>query len=474
MSIMIGLETHVQLNSKSKLFCGCANPVSSSNDKELEPNTLTCPTCLGMPGSKPRVNAAVIDCAIKAALAFNCKIAPEIYFSRKTYFYPDMSKNFQTTQYEIPLCEGGHMELNVSGKKKKIRIRRIHIEEDPAKLSHESGPDGGYTLVDYNRAGVPLVEIVTEPDFESPEEARLYLQKIGQICDYLGIYDFASDAALKSDGNISLDGGDRVEIKNISGTKEVERALNYEKIRQKNVIRAGGKVVQETRQWKPQMGVTKSARTKETEDDYGYIFEPNLTKIEIHEEQVGKIKESMPELPDEKQERFIKQYKMHEKEAEKLTSEKAIADLFEMAAKKVDARIAAGWLSGPLKKTLNYNDMSYTGSGLKDKWIITLLEKFAKKEYTDHVAEQTIRKMVELGCDEKIASKKLGLGKISDSGKIKDIVSRVVGSNKKAVDDYLGGEEKSLHYLVGQVMRETKGQVDANTAKKEIIKLIEK
>ena len=247
MSIMIGLETHVQLNSKSKIFCGCANPVTVEGKNSIKPNTLTCPTCLGMPGSKPRMNAKIIDSAIKAALALNCKIAGEIYFSRKTYFYPDMSKNFQTTQYEIPLAEEGMIELNIAGKKKKIRIRRVHIEEDPAKLVHQSSPTGGYTLVDYNRAGTPLIEVVTEPDFTSPEEARLYLQKIGQIFDYLGIYDFASEASLKSDGNLSIDGGKRVEVKNITGTKEIEKALNYEAIRQRNVVRGGGKIVQESK-----------------------------------------------------------------------------------------------------------------------------------------------------------------------------------------------------------------------------------
>ena len=469
MSIMIGLETHVQLNSKSKIFCGCANPVTVEGKNSIKPNTLTCPTCLGMPGSKPRMNAKIIDSAIKAALALNCKIAGEIYFSRKTYFYPDMSKNFQTTQYEIPLAEEGMIELNIAGKKKKIRIRRVHIEEDPAKLVHQSSPTGGYTLVDYNRAGTPLIEVVTEPDFTSPEEARLYLQKIGQIFDYLGIYDFASEASLKSDGNLSIDGGKRVEVKNITGTREIEKALNYEAIRQRNVVRGGGKIVQESRQWNPQMGVTKMMRTKETEEDYGYIFEPDLTKIEIPKQLIDKLKKELPELPDERQKRFIKQYKMHEKEAEKLTSEKAIADVFEKAAKMAGAKVAAGWLSGPLKKTLNYNDMSYSNSGLKDEWVIGLLVLFAKKEYTDHVTEKILRKMVELKIDEKSAAKKLGLGKIEDKSLIKDVVGKIIKTNADAVRDYRSGNEKALHFLVGQVMRETKGQVDANTAKKHIL-----
>ncbi|MCK5593697.1 MAG: Asp-tRNA(Asn)/Glu-tRNA(Gln) amidotransferase GatCAB subunit B, partial [Candidatus Aenigmarchaeota archaeon] len=280
---------------------------------------------------------------------------------------------------------------------------------------------------------------------------------------------FASEAALKSDGNLSINGGERVEIKNITGTKEIERALNYEHIRQKNVVRGGGVITLESRQWNPQLGVTKTMRKKETEADYGYTFEPDLTKIEIKKSLIDKLKKGLPELPDQRQKRFIKEYGMHEKEAEKLTSEKAISDIFEKAAKKVGAKIAAGWISGPLKKTLNYNDTTYIGSGLKDEWIISLLSSFAKKDYTDHVTEQIIRKMVELKKDDKSVAKTLGLGKIEDKGKIKDIVKKVIETNEVAVNDYKSGNEKSLHFLVGQVMRATKGQIDANTAKKEIL-----
>ncbi|MEA2003523.1 MAG: Asp-tRNA(Asn)/Glu-tRNA(Gln) amidotransferase GatCAB subunit B, partial [archaeon] len=256
------------------------------------------------------------------------------------------------------------------------------------------------------------------------------------------------------------------------GTKEIEKALNYEAIRQRNVVRGGGTIVQESRQWNPQMSVTKMMRTKETEEDYGYIFEPDLTKIEIPKQLIDKLRKDLPELPGERQKRFIKQYKMHEKEAEKLTSEKIIADVFEKAAKKVGVKVAAGWLSGPLKKTLNYNDISYSNSGLKDEWVIRLLVSFAKKEYTDHVTEKILRKMVELKIDEKSAAKKLGLGKIEDKSMIKDVVGKVIKANADAVKDYRSGNEKALHFLIGQIMRETKGQVDANTARKHILEVL--
>ncbi len=469
---MIGLETHVQLNSKSKIFCGCANPVTVEGKNSIKPNTLTCPTCLGMPGSKPRINEKIIESAIKAALALNCRIAGEIYFSRKTYFYPDMSKNFQVTQYEIPLAEEGIMELNLAGRKKKIRIRRVHIEEDPAKLVHQSSPTGGYTLVDYNRAGTPLIEVVTEPDFTTPEEARLYLQKIGQIFDYLGIYDFASEASLKSDGNLSIDGGKRVEVKNITGTKEIEKALNYEAIRQRNVVRGGGTIVQESRQWNPQMGVTKMMRTKETEEDYGYIFEPDLSRITTNDAFSKKISSEIPELPDARRRRFIKQYKVSGKMAESLTSEKEISELFELAAKTAKPDVAATWVGIVLAKTLNYNNLTLKSSGLKNEWVIELIQAFQKKEYSDQTAEKILRKMVDDKCGYHVTVNKYNFQKLGAGVNISEMAKKVISANKKAVDDYNAGESKSLNFLIGQLIRESRGSIDASGAKKEILKQI--
>lgn len=466
---MIGLETHVQIKTRSKIFCSCQNPVTATGT--AKPNTLTCDTCLGMPGTKPRINKAVVDAALKVALALNCRILPEICFSRKTYFYPDMNKNYQITQYEIPIAEKGIIEISVKGETKKIRINRLHIEEDPARLVHVSGTNP-YTRVDYNRAGTPLVEIVTEPDFSAPEDARAYLQKICQVLEYLGIFDFSLEASIKSDANLSIQGGKRVEAKNITGTKEVERALSYELVRQTNVLRGGGSVVQESRAWDPVAGVTKRMRLKETEADYGYIFEPDLTRIELDRKMIEAVKKKLPELPDAKRERLARQYKVSEKAAESLASELAVADLFEKIQKKVGARIAAAWLTGPLKKTLNWNNLRFSTSGVKPEWIEKLLIDFKKGKYTDHVAEQILRKMVQHkeGPDE--VARKLGLGKVDAAREIKKIVSEVVKNNRQAVADFKAGEEKALHFLVGQVMRATKGQVDANTAKKFILRKI--
>ena len=473
--IKIGLETHVQLNTHSKIFCGCRNPASLK--EEPEPNTLTCETCLGIPGSKPRVNESVLHAATKVALALNFSIAEETYFSRKTYFYPDMSKNFQISQYEIPLASKGHVDIPLGENgSKRISLRRLHMEEDPAKLVHIGGLGGKYVLVDYNRSGIPLIEIVTDPDFTSPEEARLFLHKLSIILEYLGVYDPSSKAVFKSDANISLDGGKRVEIKNITGTKEIEQALKYEIIRQSNQLKKGEPIQQSTRMWNPEMGVTQALREKETEEDYGYIFEPDLTVIEIEQASLQAIKASLPELPDQKYERFLSHYKISDKLAESLTSELDIANLFESVSKKIPPKLAASWIAGYLKKTLNYNQLRYKDSHLKEEWIVQLLHMFEKGEVTDRNAELIIRKMVDdkAGPEDvmhkhKIA-KTLKLDLTEHLKFAEEKVDAIIKSNQKAVEDYKSGEEKALHFLIGLAMRETKGSIDAN----EIRKLVEK
>lgn len=465
MKVKIGLESHIQLNTKSKIFCGCANPVNVK--EEPEPNTVACDTCLGLPGTKPRTNRVVVEMALKVALALNCRMAKETYFSRKTYFYPDMNKNFQITQYEIPIAEKGSMES--AGKK--INIRRVHMEEDPAKLVHIGGLGGKHVLVDYNRAGIPLIEIVTEPDFTSPEEARLYLQKLESILEYLGVYDSASSAVMKSDANISLEGGMRIEVKNITGTKDIERALKFEIMRQGNLIKRGMEVKRETRMWNPDLGATQSMRGKEEEEEYGYIFEPDLTMLEISTGMVSAAKKSLPELPDQRFRRFVKQYELPEKVAESVISELDLAELFEQIAKKVSPKLAGTWVSGYLKKTLNWHNLRFRESGLKKEWIISLLKMFESGRITDRNAEMVIRYMVEDKQPPEKIIKKHKLGKAALD--LDSIVKRVLEKNMQAVKDYKAGEEKALHFLVGQVMREAKGQVDAQDIRKAILKAFE-
>lgn len=464
MKIRIGLETHVQLKSASKLFCGCMNMINLQ--KEAEPNTLTCPTCLGLPGSKPRLNEAILKAAIKAALALNCKISEEIFFSRKTYFYPDMSKNFQITQYEAPLALKGYIQINVKNKKKKIFIRRVQIEEDPAKLSHIKDLEKSWVFVDYNRAGVPLIEIVTEPDFESIEEVRQYLQKLTMILEYLDLYESYSSAVIKSDVNVSIDKNERVEIKNITGVKEIEKALNYEIVRQEHLARLKIKIKRETLMWDTESKSTKPLREKETEADYGYIFEPDLTQISLQNTAV--IKKEIPELPDVQLKRIMNKYKISEKLAESIVSERELVQLFENILKSVKPKIAASWIAGPLKKTLNWNQLVWKNTKLEAKWIIELLKLFEKEKFSDYTTEMILRKMVEERRNAPFIIKKYKFEKI-EGEEIELTIKKILEKNKQAIVDYKNGKEKALHFLIGQCVRESKGKISAEEAKKIIL-----
>ncbi len=474
MEVKIGLETHIQLNSRSKIFCGCRNPVTLP--EEPEPNTLTCDICLGHPGSKPRANRAVFEMALKVAAALNFTFNRETFFSRKTYFYPDMPRNFQISQYEIPVAERGFLEIDISGRRKKIRLRRLHIEEDPARLVHVGGMGGKHVLVDYNRSGIPLIEIVTEPDLRSPAEARIFLQKLTTILEYLGVYDSSTRAVLKSDANISVSSGaksgERVEVKNITGTKEVEQALNYELIRQRNMTRRGIRVKQVTRMWNPERQATQDLRKKETEEDYGYIFEPDLTVMEINAYDVRKTKSGLPELPDQKRRRLIREYGITEKLAESLVSERELSEMFEEASGRVSPKTAASWIAGYLKKTLNWNGLRFGQSGVRPEWVIETLEMFEKGRLTDRNAELVLRKMVEERKDPRTIIRREGYGKLESREEIEAVVRAVLDKNPKPVEDFRAGQDKALHFLVGMCMKETRGRVDAKTLREMIIRLI--
>ncbi len=458
MQVKIGLETHVQLATKTKLFCSC----SIENIGEAEPNTRVCEICLGFPGSKPVVNKKAIEFALKVALALNCKINEKFFFSRKSYFYPDMAKNFQITQYEIPLAENGYLLVG----EKKIRIKRVHLEEDPARLVHvgKSITQARYTLCDYNRSGVPLVEIVTEPDLTSPKEAREYLRALMLILEYLGVFK-ADEQLMKSDANISIEGGERVEIKNITGFREVEHALNFEILRQKNLLKRGLRPERETRMWDPVSKTTKLLRRKEEEEDYGYIFEPDLPSFEINQEEIERIKNSLPELPQEKLERYIA-IGVNKEIAKAIVSDLQLAVLFEELLKEFShSQLERAMLV--LKKILNYNDLLLSESKLQKSQFSELIKKMHSGEISDRAFELILREIVSAPGKFDILLKEYAkLGK----EETERIVKRVIEYNEKAVKDYLGGEEKALDFLVGQVMRETKGRADA----KEVRELIKK
>ena len=463
---IIGLEVHVQPDTKTKLFCGCA---TQGND---EPNTRTCVTCLGMPGSKPKLNKKAVEYALKLALATNSKISKELIFSRKSYFYPDMAKNFQISQYEVPLATKGKIRLKNG---KEIGLIRIHLEEDPAALVHiGSMQKSPYVLVDYNRSGNPLLEVVTEPELESPEEAREFMKQLITLLGYLGIFD-VNNCIIKADANVSVkeSGYLRVEIKNITGFKEIERALRYEVERQKKEIEEARKIKQETRAWDSENGVTFSLRTKETEEDYGYILEPDLTLVEITDKWVDEIKKEMPELAHDKIAKFVEKHKLRKEDAEIIAAEKEIAELFEKVAEHVSPELAAKWIRRELSRVLNYSGKTLKDVDNIEKHLIDLLKSVEKKAITDATAQRLIEKLIEKPFDVLKHIEEEGLAALSDKKELEKYCKEAIAENPKAVEDYRKGEEKALHFIIGQVMKKTKGKAtpkEVNEILKRLIK----
>src|SRR3989344_4021815 len=463
--IVIGMEVHIELNSKTKLFCGC--PTKGSE----EPNTRTCVTCLGMPGSKPVLNKKAVEFALKLCLALGCEISPELIFSRKSYFYPDMAKNYQISQYEIPLGKKGKLKLSGG---KEIGITREHMEEDPASLVHPAGmKESAYVLVDYNRSGNPLAEIVTEPDLESPDEARDFMKQLITVLDYLEIFD-VNGGIIKADANISVkeSGYTRVEIKNITGFKEIERALVYEVSRQKEEARHSKKIQQETRSWDSERGITFSLRMKETEEDYGYIIDSDLTVVEITNEWLSEIKRGMPELAQDKVNKFIHNYKIKKEDAEIIAADKELAKMFEAVAKQVDANLAAKWMRRELVRVLNYNKKELNEVEINKNHIISLLKLIENKKITDNIGQQIIEKLVESPFDVNEYVKKEKLEAVSDVSELEKFCKEAISENPNAVDDYKKGEAKALNFIVGSVMKKTKGKATPKEVNEIILKLI--
>ena len=480
--VKIGLETHLQLDTDTKLFCGCPN------SKGEDPNTNVCPTCLGHPGSKPALNREVLNQALKASKALNCDVNKEVFFSRKTYFYPDMSKNFQITQYEKPVGEEGEKSVKIQDEEKDIGIKRIHIEEDPAKIKHAGGDisDSDYTKIDYNRSGTPLIEIVTKPDFKSPKEARAYLQQLSQMLEYLGLYSPESEYSIKSDANISIQGGSRVEVKNITGTSEVQKALSYEISRQKQLRKRGRDVKQQTRSFNSDMGATETLREKETESDYGYIYEPDLTDQELDQELQQEVEKKLPELPGEKIQRLQRQYSISDKLIESLVSVPEMSRDFERLVERSDleAEKAASWMTGELKKTLNYQEVSYPGVNSEagdEEFLLTLmkvaLEKLSDGEFSEKSTEDFIQDCVEdvvqgrLQAEEgEDLTEKIPLEEYSkaDGDRLSKLVESAVEKNPEAVEDYRSGKDEALNHLVGQVMQASEGKADPRETRQKL------
>lgn len=460
--VRIGLEVHVQLNKlNTKLFCGC-----STNYHDSEPNTHVCPVCLGLPGSLPVINERAVEFAIKIGLALNCNIVEQTQFHRKNYYYPDLPKGFQTTQYDYPIASQGKIVIEGEDGERIIRITRAHMEEDPGRLQHMGSIDKSKgTLINYNRSGMTLIEIVSEPDMRSPKEARRYLDKLRSILDYLDVFNGDLEGAMRVDANVSVFYGDRVEVKNISSFKGAERALLYEIMRQKNQVRRGGKITMETRHFDEARGVTLSMRTKEEEHDYRYFPEPDLVPLRVAD-RVPEILKALPELPDAKRERFIRGYGIIDMHARALTTEIKVANFYEEVAAKVDPRVAAVWVADILKGELNYRDLGIGAFSVED--MIMIIELVTGNKITEQSGVEIIRTVLDHGGKPQDIVKQKGLLKVED-----DIVTKAVeeaiAENPEAVADYLAGKEKSLNFIVGKVMQKTKGRADAREARERLV-----
>jgi len=460
--VVIGLEVHVELRTNTKIFCSCANRFGA------EPNTQVCPICLGMPGVLPVLNKKALEYAIKAALALNCRIASYSKFDRKNYFYPDLPKGYQISQYDLPIAVGGWVEIAAQdGARKRIGITRVHLEEDAGKLLHE-GTDSYSSLVDYNRAGVPLIEIVSEPDLRSPEEARMYLTELRNIIRYTGVSDVKmEEGSLRCDCNISLNpaGSDEfgtlVEVKNVNSFRAVQRALEYEVERQREVLESGGRVVRETRSWDEGAGVTRSLRSKEEAHDYRYFPEPDLVPVAVDAAWVDAIRAELPELPKAKRQRYVRELGLPEYDAEVLTASRELAAFFEdCLAAFADAKTVSNWVMGELLGYLNQKGLDITQSPVQARQLAELLQLIADGTISGKIAKQVFAAVCETGQDPAAIVAEKGLQQISDSSQLEEVVAGVLAANPQVVADYRNGKGKALGFLVGQVMKATRGQAN--------------
>lgn len=461
---VIGLEVHTELQTTTKIFCGCKTSFGA------EPNTNVCPVCLGLPGVLPVLNKRVLEFAVRAGLALNCEISRFSKFDRKNYYYPDLPKNFQTSQFDLPICERGHLDIEVNGEKKQIRITRAHMEEDAGKLVHHgtSITDSDYSLVDYNRTGTPLLEIVTEPDMRSAKEAVAYLEKMRAILQYISISDCRmEEGSLRCDANVSVrpvgqkELGTKTEIKNINSFKGVEKAIEYEALRQAEILEDGGKIIQETRTWDEKEGVTKSMRTKEEANDYRYFPEPDLAPFTVSEEYIEDIRKTLPELPDERRERYIANFGLSSTDAQYMTNDKDTSDYFEkVVAAGADPKASVNWIMGEFASQLSNAGIEIAKAPVTPENLAKLLALIAKGTISGKIAKKVFAEMWKDGADPEEIVKAQGLVQISDTGALKELVVKVIANNPKAVEDFKAGKKKAVGALVGQIMKETKGKAN--------------
>jgi aspartyl-tRNA(Asn)/glutamyl-tRNA(Gln) amidotransferase subunit B len=459
---VIGLEVHAQLLTDSKIFCGCSTKFGAV------PNHNTCPVCLGMPGVLPVLNRKAVEFALKTALATNCQIAPFSIFARKNYFYPDLPKGYQISQYERPLAEKGWVEIEIGGKKKKVGLTRIHLEEDAGKLIHEEAGGGTFSQVDFNRTGVPLIEIVSEPDIRSPEEASEYLKNLRDILRYLEVCDGNMEqGSFRCDANVSVRRrgekgmGVKTEVKNMNSFRFVQRALEYEIGRQEGVLEEGRKVVQETRLWEESRGITISMRSKEEAHDYRYFPEPDLIPLKIEPTWIERIKESLPELPGERKERFIREYQLPPYDAGLITGTKALADYYEQCVKLYPkTKIVSNWLMGEVLGRLRSEGQEIEQCPVTPELLAGMLKMIDKGTISGKIAKDVFNQIWDTGRSAEDIVKEKGLIQVSDATEIEQMVDRVLADNPAEVEQYRAGKEKLMGFFVGQVMKASGGKAN--------------
>lgn len=472
--IVIGIEVHAELSTKSKIYCGCSTEFGG------EPNTHCCPICTGMPGVLPVLNKKVVEYAVKAGLAMNCSISRFSKQDRKNYFYPDLPKAYQVSQFDLPLCKAGHVEIEAGGVRKEIGITRIHIEEDAGKLMHDEWETG--TLVDYNRCGVPLIEIVSEPDMRSPEEARAFVESVKAILEYLDVCDCKmQEGSLRADVNLSVRPvgsttfGTRTEMKNLNSFRSIQRAAENEAQRQIREIEDGGKITQDTRRWDDAKSYSYAMRSKEEAHDYRYFPEPDLVPVVVDDQWLETIKATLPELPAARKDRYVADFGLPEYDAGLLTSSKHLADFFEDAVKESsNTKAVSNWIMGDMmrilkEKDMEVDDITFPGSHLAE--LVSLIDKGIISGTT---ARKVFEKIFESGKAPGIIVKEEGLEVVSDEGALSATVKKILDANPQSVADFKSGKEKAFGFLVGQAMREMKGKADPQTINRLLKEELEK
>ncbi len=470
---VIGLEIHAELKTSTKIFCSCPNEFGR------EPNTDICPICLGLPGVMPVFNKKVLEYAVKAGLATNCQIAPFSKFDRKNYYYPDLPKNYQVSQYDLPICRNGSIEITANDEKRRIGITRIHMEEDAGKLLHAGATisSSDYSLVDLNRTGVPLIEIVSEPDMRSAEEARVYMEKLRSILEYIGVSDVKMEqGSLRCDANISLRHfgekklGVKTEIKNMNSFRSLQRAIEFEVERQTEILNAGGRIIQETRTWDEEKGKTVSMRSKEEAHDYRYLPEPDLVPIVVDPAWVEELRSGMTELPDARRKRLTEQLGLPEYDAGIITGTRALSDYFDSVRTLFDEpKTVANWLMGELMRLLNSAGLEITANKITPENFAELLKLQAEGAISGKMAKVVFEEMFMTGKTPEEIVKARGIVQISDTEALAGIISTVLEKNPRSVEDFKAGKEKAIGFLVGQVMKETKGQANPGLVNKLLI-----